>query len=109
MDKATLEKMATTAFENIKANRAELFTATEKALFHKVTLETEEASAMAGGQFDGKNAETRKAQAREFFNDKYMELATAENGERSARYHYDLAQLDVETVKTLLRIAELTD
>jgi len=109
MDKNTLEKMATAAFENIKSARSDLFTATEKALYFKVTLDTDEASAMASGQFDGKNAETRKAQAREFFNDKYMELATAENGERTARYHFDIAQVDVDTVKTLLRIAELTD
>ena len=107
MEKTKLESMAVTAFENIKKKRDELFTATEKALYFKITLETEEASAMAAGQFDGKNAETRKAQARDFFNDKYMELATAEKNERAARYHYDIAALDVDTVKTLLRIAEL--
>lgn len=107
MDKNTLEGMAISAFENIKKKREDLFSAAEKALYFKVTLETEEAAALARGQFDGKNAETRKAQARDFFNERYMELATAENNERSARCHYDIASIDVDTVITLLRIAEL--
>ena len=109
MDKVTLERMATNAFTQLTATRDYLFSAVEAALEVKTKLDTEEASAMASGQFDGKNAETRKAQAREHFDAQYVELAQVESAERAARYHFDIAQIDVDTVKTLLRIAELTE
>ena len=107
MDKVTLEKMATNAFDNAKVQRTQLFSATEVCLAKKLMLDQDEASALASVKFDGKNAETRKAQAREFFDAQYMEIAALENNERSARHHYDLAMFDVDTVKVLLRIAEL--
>ena len=107
MDKATLEKMAVTAFENLTKARAALFTAAEVAIMEKYLLEEQRAGAIAGGVFDGKNAETREAQAREHLQDQYLKLAAAENAERKARHDFDRASIEVDTVKTLLRIAEL--
>jgi len=107
MNKDEFEKMSVNAFENVKKARVELFVAAEKAIDLKMKLDAEEASEMAAGRFDGKNAETRKAQAREFFSEKYNELVSAESAERSARRRFDLASIDVDTVKTLLRIYEL--
>jgi len=57
--------------------------------------------------FDGKNAEIREAQAREHLQAQYLKVAHAENLERKARYDFDKAGIEVDTVKTLLRIAEL--
>lgn len=108
MDKPTLEKMANTAFENLTKSRAVLFTAAEAAIMSKATLEADRASATVGGVFDGKNAEIREAQAREHLQSRYLELDMNERAERAARHAFDRASIEVDTVKTLLRIAELT-
>ena len=107
MDNTTLEKMAVTAFDNLTDARSKLFTAAEVAIMEKYLLEEQRAAATTGGVFDGKNAEIREAQAREHLQAQYLKLAHAENAERKARYDYDLASVEVDTVKTLLRIAEL--
>jgi hypothetical protein len=107
MDNVTLEKMAVTAFENLTTARAVLFTATEVTIMEKYLLEEQRAAATTGGVFDGKNAEIREAQAREHLQAQYLKLAHAENAERKARYDFDKASIEVDTVKTLLRIAEL--
>ena len=107
MNKETLEKMAVTAFENVTKARAALFTAAEVSIMEKYLLEEQRASATTGGVFDGKNAETREAQAREHLQPQYLKLASAENAERKARFDFDKASIEVDTVKTLQRIAEL--
>lgn len=107
MNKQTLETMATKAFDNLRLTRDALFTAAEIAIMEKYLLEEQRASATTGGVFDGKNAEIREAQAREHLQPQYLKLAHAENAERKARYDFDKAQMDVDAVKTLLRIAEL--
>lgn len=107
MDKQTLEKMATSAFDNLATARAALFTATEITIMEKYLLEEQRAAATTGGVFDGKNAEIREAQAREHLQPQYLKLAHAENAERKARFDFDKASIEVDTVKTLLRIAEL--
>ncbi len=108
MDAITLEKMAVTAFANLTSSRSALFTATEAAIMEKYLLEEQRAAATTGGVFDGKNAEIREAQAREHLQAQYLKLAHAENFERKTLFDYDLASVEVDTVKTLLRIAELT-
>ena len=107
MEKQTLEKMAVTAFGNLTDDGAKLFTATEVSIMEKYLLEEQRAAATTGGVFDGKNAEIREAQAREHLQAQYLKLAHAENAERKARHDFDLASVEVDTVKTLLRIAEL--
>jgi len=107
MDKATLEKMAVTAFENMTKARAALFEAAEAAIMSRNTLEADKASATVGGVFDGKNAEIREAQAREHLQARYLEVDMNDRAERKARHDFDRASIEVDTVKTLLRIAEL--
>ena len=107
MEKDTLQKMAESAFQNLTQARAALFTAAEVSIMEKYLLEEQRANATTGGVFDGKNAEIREAQAREHLQPQYLKLAAAENAERKARFEFDRASIEVDTVKTLLRIAEL--
>ena len=109
MDNTTLEKMAVTAFENLVTARTALFGATEGAIEAKAELETAKYQALVGGVIDGKNAEIREAQLRTHLEANYAKLDTAERTERAGRHQYDQASIEVDTVKTLLRIAELTD
>ena len=105
--KATLEKMALGAFANMTKARAALFEAAEAAIMSRNTLEADKASATVGGVFDGKNAEIREAQAREHLQARYLEVDMNDRAERKARHDFDRASIEVDTVKTLLRIAEL--
>ena len=107
MDAITLEKMAVTAFANLTDARTKLFTATEAAIEAKINLETAKYQALTGGVIDGKNAEIREAQLRAHLDADYSKLSEIEKAERRARHDFDLASVEVDTVKTLLRIAEL--
>ena len=109
MNKLTLEKMAVTAFENERKTRLSLFTAAEQAITVRIALEDAKTQASIGGVFDGKNAEIREAQAKDHLQSEYAEVTAAEKTERRCRFEYDRAQVEVDTVKTLLRIAELTE
>ena len=108
MNNETLEKMAVTAFENLVTARTALFGATEGAIEAKAELEAAKYQALVGGVIDGKNAEIREAQLRTHLEVNYAKLDTAERTERAGRHQYDQASIEVDTVKTLLRIAELT-
>ena len=108
MNNETLEKMAVTAFENLVTARTALFGATEGAIEAKAELETAKYQALVGGVIDGKNAEIREAQLRTHLEANYAKLDTAERTERAGRHQYDQASIEVDTVKTLLRITELT-
>ena len=108
MDKTMLAKMATTAFENLQAARESLYSAAENAIQTKADFETQKVDLSLSGKLDGKNAELREAQARTFLTDAFDAVAIVERSERAARYKFDKASIDVDTVKTLLRIAELS-
>lgn len=107
MNLETLGTMAESAYKNLAAARTQLFTDAENAIEARSVLESEKAQAMTAGKFDGKNAETREAQAREFLKAQYLTVTECERQERRARFDFDRADIDVDTVKILLRIAEL--
>ena len=107
MDKTTLTNMASQAFANMTEARQQLFAQTENAITTKADLENAKYQALIGGVIDGKNAEIREAQLKQHLEADYAKLDTAERTERAARHQFDLASIEVDTVKTLLRIAEL--
>lgn len=107
MNKNELETKAVKAFENLTSARIELFTSAEITIMEKFLLEQQRSETMVSGKVDGKNAETREAQVRELLADQYLKLATAEKSERLARRDFDLASMEADAVRTLLRIAEL--
>lgn len=109
MDKVKLEQMAALAFTNVKKAREEVFTAVENAIEARAQLDTDKSAAMLAGIFDGKNAEAREAQAQKHLEKQYTAVAKAERRERGAKFQFDQAALDLETVKVLLRIAEMPD
>ena len=107
MDKTTLTNMATQAFTNLEMSRTALFTAAEAAITAKADLENAKYQALIGGVIDGKNAEIREAQLKSHLEAYYAKLELAEKAERGARHGFEMASIEVDTVKTLLRIAEL--
>lgn len=109
MNKQKLEAMATSAFENVRAARSVLFTTAENTIEAQASLEADKAAAITAGKFDGKNAETREAQAHEYLSAQFDAVSECSRDERRARFQFDTAQIDLDTVKTLLRIAELAE
>ncbi len=108
MDKQTLEKMATNAFENQRDAKNQLYFAAEHAIESKQELEAAKAAAFTGGVIKGTNDKMRDAEMRDHLQAEYHKLETADKAERLARHTFDMASIEVDTVKTLLRIAELT-
>jgi hypothetical protein len=109
MNKDTLEKMAVTAFANAQTKRLDLFTAAEHTITVKLEADEARTALQNSGAIDGKNAEIREAQLREKLQSELAECFAAEKTERRCRHEFDRASIDVDTVKTLLRIAELVE
>lgn len=109
MDKIKLQQMAELASDNIKKKKTILFDATESRLSIELPLEQSISRAYSEGKIEGGNDRTRKANERVVFSEEFDKLSKAEFAERKAKYEYDQAAIDVDTVKTLLRIAELPE
>jgi hypothetical protein len=107
MDKQTLEKMAVTVYGNLMKAADNAFVSAGNVIECKQTLDVDRAAALTSGKIDGKNEEVRKAQIREALDGQYQAVAECETQERLAMYNLQKAQIEVDTVKTLLRIAEL--
>ncbi len=107
MNKDTLENMATSAFLNLTSARAELFTAAEATIDAKSELDNAKAQALMGGVIKGTNDKTRDAEMRLHLAAEYLKLEVTEKIERVSRHAFDRASIEVDTVKTLLQIAEL--
>lgn len=73
----------------------------------KKALDTLKLIKLASGEIDGKNAELREARAMELLQSQYAALQHAEERERDYRLKLDLARLDWERVKLILRLAEV--
>lgn len=107
MNKDKLQEMAENAFKGVRIARAALFAAAEKVIYLEMVLDGEKSAALLSGKIDGKNEQIRKAQLDDEVADRLTELKIAQNAERRARFDFESALTDVDTVKTLLRIAEL--
>lgn len=107
MDKQTLQAKAELAFEKLYAARTALFVSAECTIQAESAHETAKATALTSGKIDGKNAEIREAQLRAETIVSHEAVEDAKRQERESRYNFDLAQIEMDTVKTFLRIAEL--
>ena len=70
----------------------------------KEELETEILQAIHGGVIDGRNEQQRQAQARELFPQLFDNVAMRTAEEQDAKLAYDLAKIEVERVRALLRL-----
>ncbi|MBI3960246.1 MAG: hypothetical protein HY328_15645 [Chloroflexi bacterium] len=71
-------------------------------------LEAAKLAGLRDGSIDGKNAELREAAARAALADLYDGQANAEQENRECQCALTLAKLEVERVRSLLRLAEVT-
>ena len=101
------ESKITSAFDMLKERKVDHFKTVEELAFVKRELESKKLIGLADGTIDGKNAELREASAREKLADLFASVEKAERFEREARLYFDLAQVEVDYLKTILRLAEL--
>lgn len=99
-------KLETAVTDQANAHAA-LYDAAEKVITTKNNLENKKAAAIASGQITGKNAEEREANTRVMFQAEYREVEEAERMQRAARSRFDAAALQLDYVKTMIRILEL--
>lgn len=107
-DQDNLELAFANAIHALDAARMNLHCKAETVIAARESLERARSQALLENKFDGKNAETREAQAREHFHVAYDELSAFEADERRAKLEFDLALSALELAKYRLRIAELT-
>lgn len=96
------------AYDQVRQTTERLWNATERELAAKTMLEKTKAQMLADGTIQGKNAELREASARDILHSQYTALELAEETVRKARLDFDLARIDLEEMRTLLRLAEVT-
>lgn len=80
----------------------------ELTINSKIELETGIADATYDGRIDGKNETIRAAQARELFPELFTAYENNERHERRTKHQLDMAKLEVERVRALMRLAQLT-
>jgi len=102
------EEKINNAFEELELAKKELFSAGERAIEKKAALEWRKVDAMQNGEIEGKNAEAREAAAKSLLAPEYEALELAEKDERKARFDYDVAHIEVERVRSILRLLEVT-
>jgi len=97
-----------TAYDQLTHATTAAFIAAETAANAKAALEVARAEATHDGRIDGKNQEQREAQARQVLTCQYNALEVADTAARYTRHGLDLARIEVERVRVILRLAELT-
>ncbi len=102
------EKTISNAFTWLENAKSAYHLSANALIAAKRDLEIAKLAGLASGTIDGKNAELREAAARTLLADKYTALETAELNERNDRFEMELAQLEIERVKMLLRLDEIT-
>ena len=102
------EEMITNAYEDLALAKEEVFQTGEHTIEKKAALEWRKVDAMQNGEIEGKNAEVRDAAAKALLAPEYEVLELAEKDERKARFDYDMAFIEVERVRAVLRLLEIT-
>lgn len=96
------------AYDTVTLAAEALFRTGENAINTKAELEAARLEALMTGVIVGKNADEREANAREALKPLFDKLAVYQEQERKARYDFDQAMRNVEKVRSLLRLMEIT-
>lgn len=111
MSYVTEEKIKV-AYAVLRISTAEFLEASNKEVVLKTRLEKLRATALNDGTIEEivgprSNAEKREAAAMKLFANVYQELEDTQTHLQGARLALDLARIDVEEVRMLMRLSEL--
>lgn len=102
-----LQNSISSSYDSLIDAKSRLIGATELVIECEEQIEVAKVGLLASGAIDGKNEDARKAQIKTKLAPQYAQLATLERTQRRARVDAELALLEVERNKQLMRIAEL--
>lgn len=102
------EQTITSAYAELAEATKAYRNAENDHITYKMILDTDIAKALASGAITGKNETERQAAARERFAIGFDELESLSKASRMAKLRHELAQIEVEKVRSLLRLAEVT-
>jgi DNA polymerase III epsilon subunit-like protein len=103
-----LQNMIIDAYTELSQARVRLNLSAERSYEANDALKTRKTSLISAGQIDGKNETERKAQLETLTADETNLVRDAETNERDARFEFEMASGQVEMVRALLRVAELS-
>lgn len=101
------EQTITSAYVELANATAQYRGAENDYITWKAGLDADIAKALASGEITGKNETERQAAARERFAIGFDELESLSVDSRIAKLRHELAQIEVEKVRSLLRLAEV--
>ena len=96
------------AYGTLRTAQEQAYLHGERVIDAKSDVESKLLGRLADGSIVGKNQALRDAYAREVLASEYATLEIAEEANRTAKLDLDLARLEVDRLKMLLRLAELT-
>ena len=99
--------MVTTVYDDLLLATTTWTPLQKDYLVLKEILENKVSTALANGSIEGKNADMRKANARDLYYEDYKGLALAKDSADLAKLSLDLAAIRKSHVLSLLRLAEI--
>lgn len=85
-----------------------LYDSSENAIFYRWCRDLSFAKDIATGKLQGKNADERASNHRSLRPRLYKRLADAEKNERDAKFVLDIASVNVEKLRMVMRLMEVT-
>ena len=102
-----LENDILRAYENLSVATIDAYHAGEDAITAKNILERRKLAGLADGTIEGKNTDLREAAARIVLEVEYANAEATDDDARLTRHDLDLARIEVERVRAMLRLHEL--
>lgn len=96
------------AYNELNQATRNAYEAGEHLIDVSAALEAAKLNGMLDGSIDGKNAELREASARKLLASQYAEAGNAERRNREAQHWLSIAKIEVDMVRALLRLQEIS-
>ena len=103
-----MENRIENAYSYLEKATKEAYTAGENSIAKKEAYDQSVAKAYANGEVLGKNQAERDGWIAEHFQSAAEHLFAAQEQERAAKLNLELARIEVEKTRALLRLRELT-
>jgi len=103
-----METRIENAYSYLEKATKDAYAAGENSISKKELYDQSVAKAYAGGEVQGKNQAERDGWIAEHFQPEAENLFAAQEQERKAKLNLELARIEVEKTRALLRLMELT-
>lgn len=101
------EQEVKTAYKELKEAKGTFLLAADVLEGLKTELERANAKALYEGIIEGKNEAQRRGAALILFRAEYQKFDAARNGYDQAKYHFELATIEVNHVRAIIRVNEI--